>query len=130
MASDSTALLISAYWTITIAAMLAPLVLCVYVAAWFASRAHIQPKPSANPGVIALIIALSVMVLSAAWLHICDNYSCFSLPVWAYFVVQGILLLAVAISWRALGRAQDRWRPPPSNNPVETDAREGARGSP
>ena len=128
--AESTALLVSAYWSITIVAMLAPFGLCIYVAAWFASRANVHPKPGAKVGLLALTVALAVMGLSAAWLHACDNYSCFSLPVWAHFVVQGTFLLAVALSWRALSRAQNSW-PPPSNNTVETDAREtGARGSP
>ena len=128
--ANSTALLVSAYSSAVIAAMLAPLGLCIYVAAWFASRANIDPVPSGRPGVLALAVALAAMVLSAVWLHACDHYSCFSLPVWMHFAIQVAILTAVVISWRALSRTQNAW-PSPSNNTVETDARKsGARGSP
>jgi fatty-acid desaturase len=120
--AESTALLVSTYWATVIAVMLAPVGLCIYAAAWFASRAGVQPKPNAKPGIVAVAVAVVVMVLSASWLHACDHHQCFSLPAWAHFVVQIVLLMTVAISWHALSRAQGAWLPP-SNSTPHTDAR-------
>src|SRR5262249_7745738 len=95
-----------AYFLVTAVAMLAPLGLCLYTAAWFARRARVRPEPSATPGIFALVVAVSAMALVGLGIAFCNE--CVRLP-WAPLLVQGALISLVIVAWIILGRVEKRW---------------------